>query len=172
MGVIPWRTAGRARQRERRHKEPRWRESQTASTDERALDGHLCLSRERLGVAAGDRHAPQFRKKPQRYRYDSSLSPRCSGTAEPRPRAGRVADRDDRRGGGAARATPIRSPREFRSADGRVVASVHGLQDAVDQAQAVVAAVPELGGQGGAAVVRRADAAAVRARAARARRRS
>ncbi len=79
---------------------------------------------------------PQFRKKkpPQRYRYDSSLSPAMQWDGQnPAREQGEwlIAMIEE----AAALPAPHRfeTPREFRSADGRVVASVHGLQDAVDQ---------------------------------------
>ena len=88
----------------------------------------------------------QFKKKkpPKTYRYDSSLSPALEwdGT-EPGPRARRGTDPANPR---------RREPR--RSQSGRMRSSRPS------------AAVPELGRQGRAAVVRRADPAAVRPRAA------
>ena len=53
-----------------------------------------------------------------------------------------------------------------KSADGRIVATVRSPSDAPRTTQGHVSAVPQLGGQGRAALVRRADTAAVRPRAA------
>ena len=57
-------------------------------------------------------------------------------------------------------------PRIFRRDDGSVVATCRGLHDAIDQLKRLGRPFLELGRQGGAAVVRCADVAAVRPRAA------
>ena len=110
---------------------------------------------------------PEFKKKkpPVTYRYDSSLSPASTGTG--RTRRGRrarliLAELAERLAG------PSPGPRiRERNADlrGRLSKSIPVLR-ADREAQGHVAAVPQLGGQGRAALVRRADAPPVRPRAA------
>ena len=89
---------------------------------------------------------PQFKKRkpPVTYRYDSSLSPALEWDGQ-----------------NHARETGEALIREILEAKSLENAKARGRTPQSDER-----AVPQLGGQGGAAVVRRADAAAVRPRAA------
>ncbi|HXC90320.1 MAG TPA: hypothetical protein VNV18_09155 [Stellaceae bacterium] len=79
---------------------------------------------------------PQFRKKkpPATYRYDSSLAPALDWDGQNSTREQGewlIACIDE-----AARLAPphdFGSPREFRGADGHVLANCHGLHDAIAQ---------------------------------------
>ena len=101
------------------------------------------------------------RKPPKTYRYDSSLSPALDWDGQnPARELGEwlLAQIEE----AAALEPPHRfsEPRRFGDVE------VAGLADAVDQLKRARPAVPRLGRQGRAALVRRADAAALRPRAA------
>ena len=111
----------------------------------------------------------KFRKKkaPATYRYDSSLSPALDWDGQHGARElgewllARISE-------AAVLLAPHRfpAPQQFTGANGTVLATVHSLQDAVEQLKRLGAPVPHVDRQGRATLVRCADDAALRARAA------
>ena len=92
----------------------------------------------------------QFRKKkpPATYRYDSSLAPSLEWDRNPAREQGEWLLGQIEEAAALPPPHLFPAPRELRGGDGSVLASVAGLQDAVEQSQAALEVVFELVGQG------------------------
>ena len=118
---------------------------------------------------------PQFKKKkpPQRYRYDSSLSPALEWDGEnPARELAEWLLRQVEEAAALGSPLPpgegqgVRAVREFKGADGKVLATVASLRDAVEQLKRLSRPFLNWSGKAERLSLRRADAAAVRPRAA------